>query len=108
MRSCLPRARVVRVTGYSVQDASHDTARDGSVTVHLNVPDEDARLEILWSNGVVSTARVLPNVRPGVYGAIVLTRNDARVRSVHACEPARVGSGGGDGALRSAATSSSR
>ena len=95
IRSCVPttfrRPPLVYVIRYSVVDASHDTSRDGSVTVHLNGDVTNGTdLQILWTNGVVGTSRLLTGVRPGVYGAIVLAMNGAPVRCMHMPAAARV------------------
>lgn len=111
MGGCFPRRRphrsarrsTVAVIGYSVTNASHDTSRDGSVTVRLDADENDA-VEILWSSsGATATSRQLCGVRPGVYGAIVLTLNGSSVRCVHACDAARVhieAAAGAEGASR--------
>lgn len=96
MRSCVPNlrqkplVRTVKITGYTVTNTSHDTSRDGAVTVHLDAGDSDAVCEILWTNGVTETSRILSGIRPGVYGAIVLTLNGKPVECLHACAVARV------------------
>ena len=91
MKSCVPNLRQrplvrrVTITGYTVTNTSHDTSRDGSVTVHLDTSNSDALCEILWTNGVMDTSRMLSGLRPGVYGAIVLTLNGKPVECLHAC-----------------------
>lgn len=96
MRSCVPNLRPrplirrVKITGYTVTNTSHDTSRDGVVTVHLESGDRKALFEILWTNGVVESSRMLSGLRPGVYGAIVLTMNGQPVECLHACAAARV------------------
>ena len=84
----LPRAAYVRVIGYKVRDASHDTARDGSVTVST---DSNEDVEVLWSNGAIIEGFELHNVRPGRYAAIVITANGRPVHCIHATSPSRVG-----------------
>lgn len=80
----------VTVTGYSVIDASHDTASDGSVTVLTNAATGD-RVCVFWSHGVHDEALTVHNVRPGTYAAIVTDVNGMPVRCMHSCPPARVG-----------------
>ena len=95
MRSCVPTFRPkrashrVKIVGYSVSHSSHDTSRDGSVTVHLDA-DTATQAEILWTNGVVETSRTLSGLRPGVYGAIVLSVKGQPVQCLHDCPIARV------------------
>ena len=95
MRSCVPTFRPkrtshrVKIVGYSVSHSSHDTSRDGSVTVPLDT-DLATQAEILWTNGVVETSRTLSGLRPGVYGAIVLSVKGQPVQCVHDCPVARV------------------
>ena len=95
MRSCVPTFRPrrsihrVKIVGYSVSHSSHDTSRDGSLTVHLDT-GADTLAEILWTNGVVETSRTLSGLRPGVYAAIVLSMNGQPVRCLHDCPAARV------------------
>ena len=79
----------VKVVGYITQDASHDSSRDGEVTVILNI-QESMSVRVLWSNGVVVMGRALVGIRPGQYAAIVLSANNIPVTSVHDCEIARV------------------
>ena len=84
------KRRIVRVTGYTVRHASHDTSRDGELTVHLSV-DVKVPVEILWTTGVQASSRQLTGLRPGVYGAIVTTLKRMPAICVHECDVARVG-----------------
>ena len=92
--TCLIRRRrekrLVRVLGYTVRHASHDTSRDGEVTVHLSV-DVNIPVEILWTTGVQASSRKLTGLRPGMYGAIVTTLKRMPAICVHECDIARVG-----------------
>ena len=82
------RGRRVTIVAYEVVDASHDTARDGAVSV---VTDSDADvLQVMWTTGAVVDSCDLANVRPGLYAACVLYADGMPVDCVHTCAPARV------------------
>ena len=97
LRACAPSTnvarpsgrRLVRVVGYSVEGASHDSAYDGTVSVCTD-PAHSA-MQVLWSTGVVVEANSLENVRPGLYAAWILSVDGVDVDCLHACAPARVG-----------------
>lgn len=82
----------VVITRFHATHASHDTAQDGSVSIDVEVHDPEAELEVLWTTGASTYGTVLANVRPGVYGAIVVGVNGRRVTScIVRASPARVG-----------------
>lgn len=75
------------ISKYDVTHASSDTARNGKITVHVE-PVED--FDFLWTSGVITSAPVLNDVRPGVYSACPLNKNGDSVTFIHECKPAIV------------------
>lgn len=81
-----------RISGYSVLDATGDTARDGKIVARVeNMP----KSKFLWTSGVITEGPTLYDVRPGIYSAVPISEYGETIQFIHASEPARVGSSRG-------------
>ena len=87
IRVCVALVAVPSVQGYSITHATSDTARDGEIVA--SVVHCDAVKEYMWTNGVVTSAPTLRDVRPGVYTVAPIVYDDS-CAFVHACRPAVV------------------
>ena len=87
---CKRRPTRVTIKGYQVVDASHDSARDGRVTVITDAGPQ-TMVDVMWTSGARVSSRELLCVRPGAYVATVLTLDGYPVHCVHMCLPAVVG-----------------
>ena len=75
------------VVAYDVQNASSDTARDGSVVARV-VNCDGCRF--LWTTGVVTHAPQLLDARPGVYTVAPIPTGTRTLPFVHSCAAAIV------------------
>lgn len=76
-----------RVVRYEVVNATSDTARDGSIVVHVT---NMLCSRFLWTTGVVTNTPQLHDVRPGLYTATPLSHDDIPLIFYHTCPPANV------------------
>ena len=80
-------ATIQSVVDYTIEHASSDTARDGSIVAHLqNISSK----RFLWTTGVITDTPQLFDVKPGTYTIAPLSTDELPVPFFHACNPAVV------------------
>ena len=77
------------VINYDCKNASHSSARDGSITAIIE--RQHAQCKYLWSNGIVTNTPFLQYVSSGTYVVSCIHADASKVLSyIHACPPAIV------------------
>ena len=83
LRVQVPIYKIPSIDKYIVSHASSDNARDGNILVEIS--NVTGKIQILWSNNVITDSFQLNDLKPGIYMASIINS-----QFIHTCDPAQV------------------